>query len=653
MQPPTPINVPEWHKNATIYEVNLRHYTKDGTFEAFENHLPRLKKLGIDILWLMPIHPVSQTKRKGDLGSPYAVDNYLEVDEQAFGSMEDFCKLLKAIHDEGMHCIIDWVPAHTGWDNPWITEHPDWYVKDKNGDITEPIDPHTGEPRGWDDVAALDYNVPDLQRGMIDAMKFWVDIGTGIDGFRMDHAEGLPVHFWEEVLESLLCDPKKPLFMLAEAEKPTLVNNGTFVMDYGWHMFHTLKQLAVYQGAVSHNEASDVEKKVTARDIDRVLAKYVEEYERGYKMYFLSNHDENSWSGSEFARFGDGYEAFAVLVATFDGMPLLYSGMETGMDRRLNFFDRSDGPIDWSRLPYKYEKFYEKLFSLKHRNEALWNGEHGGKLQKIETGNDENIYAFYREKNGDMVVVFLNLSAQHQKFVWEDSRVAGKYKNVFSDGDEVDFSEGRFVNLDAWGYLVLERTEAYPKLKENSLPTPTIFSWERWQPYEGHVIRVEVVGNFNDWRLGEYRMKQRNGKWMLAKRLCPGKYEYKFAVVTHKRGNDEVIYELDPSNDRSRENSEVTIEQDWKTKEPEVHVEFTWSGDATSSVAIAGTFNNWCPRMNLDYLKRKSDGSWSVTECLQRGTKYDYKFIVDKSRWEPSGQNLVYFIEERAGTGDQ
>ena len=452
--------VPEWHKNATIYEVNLRHYTEEGTFASFEAELPRLKEMGIDILWLMPINPVSVKNRKGELGSPYAVADYTDVNPD-YGTMDDFKSLLQAIHNQGMYCIIDWVPNHTGWDNPWITEHPDWYTQDEDGNIIDPIDYNTGQSWGWTDVADLNYDNQEMRLGMIDAMKFWVE-EVGIDGFRVDVAHGIPVDFWAQCADSLYSI--RPLFMLAEAEVPAIVNNGTFVMDYGWEMHHLLNEIAKYQGAnresaaklvqgnlVETGEEEEPEKK-TALDIDAMLAKKDKQYNKGYQMQFTSNHDENSWSGTEFQRMGDGHKAFAVLTATFDGMPLVYTGQEDAMDKQLEFFQRD--VINWG--DYVYADFYKTLFDLKHRNEALWNGEDGGPLQKIKTSDDEAIYAFTREKNGDKVAVIINLSKDDQTFTLNGANVAGTYTNVF-DGTSVTLTDGMSLDLKAWDYLVLEK----------------------------------------------------------------------------------------------------------------------------------------------------------------------------------------------------
>ncbi|MCB0703835.1 MAG: alpha-glucosidase C-terminal domain-containing protein [Saprospiraceae bacterium] len=448
---------PEWHRNATIYEVNLRHYTPEGTFASFEQHIARLKEMGIDILWFMPIHEVSVKERKGELGSPYAVTDYRGVNPD-MGTMDDFKHMLAAIQAAGMHCIIDWVPNHTGWDSKWITEHPDWYTHDADGNVTDPINAETGESWGWTDVADLNYDNAEMRLAMIDAMKFWVE-DIGIDGFRVDVAHGVPVDFWVQCATALY--EVKPLFMLAEAEVPELLNTGAFQMDYGWEMHHTLNEIAKSQGAnrdaakklvqgnLVEGEDAKVEKK-TALDIDVVLAKKAKVYTKGYHMQFTSNHDENSWAGTEFARMGDGHKAFAVLTATFDGMPLVYSGQESAMDKQLEFFKKDE--IPWG--DYAYAGFYKTLFDLKHRNKALWNGVHGGPLVKIPTGNDENVYAFSREKDGDKVVVIINLSAVDQEIKLQGSGYAGNYNNVFSNSS-TELAEGMTLKMGSWDYLVL------------------------------------------------------------------------------------------------------------------------------------------------------------------------------------------------------
>jgi len=449
--------VPDWHKNAVIYEVNLRHFTTENTFKSFEAHIPRLKEMGIDILWFMPINPVSVKNRKGELGSPYSIGDYYKTNPE-FGTMEDFKHMVQAIHDAGMYIIIDWVPNHTGWDNPWITEHPDWYTKDKDGNIIDPIDYNTGKSWGWTDVADLNYDNSEMRLGMIEALKFWVN-ETGIDGYRMDVAHGVPADFWVQCADSLYA--LKPLYMLSEGEVPEIVNNGTFIADYGWEMHHLLNEIAKTQGAnrkfaaqlvqgnlVEGDKKEQVKK--TALDIDALLVKKSTQYSKGYQMQFTSNHDENSWAGTEFARMGEGHKAFAVLTATFNGIPLLYTGQESAMDKQLEFFKKDS--IPWG--DYSYAGFYKALYGLKHRNQALWNGTHGGPLVKIPTGNDENIYAFTREKDGDKVVVVINLSAQKQKATIGGDNATGVYTNIFTD-EKQELKKDDVLELNAWDYVVL------------------------------------------------------------------------------------------------------------------------------------------------------------------------------------------------------
>ena len=423
--------VPEWTKNAVLYEVNIRQFTPAGTFKAFGEHLPRLHDMGVDILWLMPIHPISKKNRKGTLGSNYAVADYNAVNPE-FGTMQDFKDLVKQAHDLGMRLIIDWVPNHTGWDNPWITEHPDWYTQDSLGNIVDPIDPSTGKSWGWTDVADLNYDKVEMRKAMIEAMSFWVN-ETGIDGFRCDVAHGVPLDFWEQANTSL--NSIRPLFILAEAEKPELRNEGGFLADYSWKF----KDLT--------NAIAKGEKK--AFDINTYLALDQASYQQGYHIYFTSNHDENSWAGTEFERLGNGHQAFAVLCATIDGMPLIYSGQETALDKRLEFFEKDT--IEWEGS--EYDDFYTTLFDLKDKNKALWNGEAGGRPLSLSM-DDEDVFAFHREKDGDRVVVVVNLSNEEKNVQLKDSSLDGAYSNVFAKGT-VEFTSEMTIYLKPWDFLVL------------------------------------------------------------------------------------------------------------------------------------------------------------------------------------------------------
>ena len=424
---------PEWAQNANIYEVNIRQYTPEGTLNAFAKSLPRLKKMGVDILWFMPVHPISKAKRKGSMGSYYAVADYLAVNPE-FGTMEDFKSAVKQAHDLGMKVIIDWVPNHTGWDHVWIKEHPGFYSKDAKGNITDPLDPKTGKSFGWTDVADLDYNNPSMRQAMRDALLFWLR-EAGIDGFRFDVAGEVPLDFWEET-SPVLRKAKPDIFMLAEAEVPEHRNEELFAMSYGWSFHHLMKEIA--------------KGKADATAIDEWYAKDRAAFQKGYHMHFIANHDENSWNGTEKESFGDGLNAFAVLAFTFDGMPLIYSGQEQGLNKRILFFEKD--PIDWGT--YVRQDFYATLLNLKHRNQALWNGEAGGAPVRIQTGNDKKIYAFYREKNGQKVLVILNLSPKTQAVELAGNAFAGSYVNVFKKTQVVLDANAKFT-LPAWDYLVL------------------------------------------------------------------------------------------------------------------------------------------------------------------------------------------------------
>ncbi len=423
--------IPEWTKNAVLYEVNIRQFTPEGTLNAFSDHLPRLQDMGVDILWLMPIHPISKKNRKGTLGSNYAVADYRAVNPE-FGTMEDFKNLVKKAHELGMRLIIDWVPNHTGWDHPWITEHPDWYTQDSLGNVIDPINEETGKSWGWTDVADLNYDNSEMRTAMIDAMSFWVK-EADIDGFRCDVAHGVPLDFWQDANTEL--NSIRPLFMLAEAEKPELRNEGGFLADYSWKF----KDLC--------NAIAKGEKK--AFDINAYLAKDQAAYQSGYHIYFTTNHDENSWAGTEFERLGDGHQTFAVLCATIDGMPLIYNGQETAMDKRLEFFEKD--PIQWQGT--EYVDFYTMLFELKHKNKALWNGEAGGRPMSISM-DDEDVFAFKREKDGDRVIVVVNLSADEKNVQLNDSSLDGAYNNVFAKGT-VDFTSEMTIYLKPWDFVVL------------------------------------------------------------------------------------------------------------------------------------------------------------------------------------------------------
>ncbi len=415
----------EWSKNATIYEVNIRQYTPEGTFNAFAAHLPRLKNMGVDILWLMPIHPVGVKNRKGSLGSYYAVRDYKGVNPE-FGTPEDFRNLVKQAHAMGMKVILDWVANHSSPDNVWLDQcRQHWYTLDSAGYVQ----PTLGTD--WWDVADLNYNNPEMRAEMIESLKYWVK-EFDVDGYRCDVADFVPTDFWNDVRKAL--DTIKPVFMLAEAENPEH-HHKAFDMSYAWEFHHIMNQIA--KGEKQLSAIHEYFEKNRFKPSD-------------YRMQFTSNHDENSWNGTETERFGKSRFLYAVLAATIEGMPLVYSGQESDFNRRLHFFDKDQ--IDWGKFPLN--DFYTKLLFLNKTNQALWNGSFGGQVRFDSAADNSNVLVYVREKNGQKVVVVLNFSDKPQKYVIAKDFTAGTYKSLFEKDKKVNLKKSQTLNLKPLEYKV-------------------------------------------------------------------------------------------------------------------------------------------------------------------------------------------------------
>jgi len=356
---------PEWTKNAVLYEVNIRQFTPEGTFNAFAEHLPRLKDLGVDILWFMPISPIGVKNRKPLLGSYYSVKDYKDVNPE-FGNLEDFRSLVAKAHDLGFHVIIDWVPNHSAWDNQLATDHPDWYSKDSIGNFIPPIG------FDWTDVIQFDWSNKDLQDYMIGALKFWVELG--VDGFRVDHPHITPYEFWERARTEL--NTLKPVLMIAENEDQTDFLKKGFDMNYSWVLHHMMNNVA--------------RKKESVKAVTRYFNKEKSVFPQNvYRMVFLDNHDENSWNGTINSRMGEAQVPFAVLVFTAQGFPLLYNGQEACLDKSLKFFVKDTIKWDTCRMT----SFYKDLIKMKKENKALWNGDFGGPMSDIKTNKKNKIIA--------------------------------------------------------------------------------------------------------------------------------------------------------------------------------------------------------------------------------------------------------------------
>ncbi len=422
-----PLPAPEWAKNTNIYEVNIRQYTKEGSFKAFEKELPRLHKMGVDVLWFMPIQPIGVKKRKGTLGSYYSISDYKAVNPE-FGTLADFKSVVAKAHSLGMKVMLDWVANHTSWDHVWIEKHPDWFTQ-KNGQIIAPV------PE-WEDVADLNYNSKEMRHAMVDALQYWVK-ECDIDGYRCDMAMMVPLNFWEDDVRPYL-DKTKNLLWLAEAEGPEF-HKKAFHITYGWDWHHLFNDMA--QG----------KKKIA--DLDALMAAEKAKYPaNSWRLQFTSNHDENSWNGSEQERMGGAYRTFAVLAATLPGVPLMYSGQETGLlNRKLKFFDKDE--IPWGVCVLN--DFYKKLWALKKNNSAMTNAAAEGNFTRLKTNHDDVVYAFSRQKGKDKVVVIANISASRLDVTLSDD-LSGDYQDALT-GYIRFLKPNSQITLKAYETAVLEK----------------------------------------------------------------------------------------------------------------------------------------------------------------------------------------------------
>lgn len=424
---PMSFQTPEWARQTSIYEVNVRQYTPAGTFRAFQVELPRLKEMGVGTLWFMPVTPIAEKNRKGTLGSYYACSDYTSINPE-FGSLEDFKELVQQAHSMGMKVIIDWVANHTGWDHRWTREHPEYYLRDTT----------TGDfqiASGMDDIIELDFSKPALRTAMIDAMKFWVT-ECDIDGFRCDLAFWVELPFWREARDRI--DAVKPLFWFGEydeLEKPEYAE--VFDASYTWTWMHRAKDFYQQQGSLD--------------SLQTVLDRYAGLKNHRMRSWFTTNHDENSWNGTEFEKYGDMARSLGVFSITWPGVPLIYSGQELGNVERIQFFEKDT--IRPGRDAEAFTRFYTSLLQLKKNNPAL-QADSTASLIQLQTTEPGSVLAYAREKGKHTVVVVLNLSATPDlHFEITDPRIKGRFRNLFSDAEN-DFTTDRAFEMQAWDYLV-------------------------------------------------------------------------------------------------------------------------------------------------------------------------------------------------------
>ncbi|MDG1022751.1 MAG: alpha-amylase family glycosyl hydrolase [Flavobacteriaceae bacterium] len=419
--------------HSVLYEANIRQYSNEGTFNAFAEDLPVLKKMGVKIIWLMPINPISTKKSKGPLGSYYAVSDYTKVNPE-FGTLEDFQALVKKAHALGMYVILDWVPGHTGWDHHWIKENSDFYLKNRRSEIIDPIDFRTGKSFGWTDVADLNYNSMEMREAMRQAMIYWVK-EANIDGYRIDQAYAVPQEFYDNTFAAL--NEIKPLFLLAETDiyhPGGLGLVSKFDATYDWPGHQLSKEIA--QGKRSAYDYS--------RHIDRMLKSYGTENKL---VNFISNHDENSWSGTVKESYGDADQIFTALNYTTPGIPLIYSGQEYDLNKRLHFFEKDSFP----KVKGKTMELLQQLGALKNNHKALSSGGKGGSYRKLQTSNAKQIYAFERGKDGDTLVVIANLSKDYAQFTMPLDGMYDRYQ----DYRPKRLSSSYQYDLKPWEFWIL------------------------------------------------------------------------------------------------------------------------------------------------------------------------------------------------------
>lgn len=422
---------PEWSYQAVIYEMNVRQLTREGTLRAAAAKLGFLRDMGIDAVWLMPVYPIGAEGRKGSLGSYYSIRDYCAVDP-GLGTMGDFDAFVAEAHRLGMKVLLDWVANHTARDARWVGEKPaDWYERDAAGAPAVPWD--------WTDTAKLNYANRDVWRAEADAMEFWVR-RHAVDGFRCDMAMLVPVEFWNEAARRLR-KVNPGLFLLAEAEEPYLFEAGAFDACYAWEMHHLMNDVAQQKCRVDR-----------IREYLYADRKHVPAW--ALRLMFTSNHDENSWSGSEFVRLGPAVRVMTALTFLLpQSLPLVYTGQEFGYDHSFAFFDRDPLP---ACEPNETTEFYRRLIALRHDAPALASGERGGSFVEIRNNAEDCLLTFVRETPENRVVALLNVSPYEVHADFDTGIYAGGYADALT-GERVQLCSHVDERMPGWSFRILTR----------------------------------------------------------------------------------------------------------------------------------------------------------------------------------------------------
>ena len=419
----------EWTRDAVIYQLNTRQFTQEGTFAAAQEHLDRLAEMGVDIVWLMPIHPIGEEQRKGEMGSPYSVLDYRAINPD-LGTEAEFRAFVDRAHELGLKVILDWVANHSAWDNPLTIEHPEWYLRNPEGEFMPP------EGTDWSDVIDFDYSQPGLREYMTGSLAYWVG-EFDIDGYRADVAGYVPLDFWETARTEL--DAIKPVFMLAEWETRDL-HARAFDATYGWGWKEVMQDIA--RGSANANAMRGY-----------YAGQNVTWPQAAYRMNYTDNHDQNSWDGVAAEIYGPAYEAAIALSFVGPGVPLIYNGQEADLDRQLSFFGKDE--IIWREG--QYNGLFRQLIELKTGEEALWNGRYGGALVDVPNSAPESVLSFVREKGDSRVFGVFNLSAGQHEVGFELARHHGIYVDALT-GDEERFSAEDRLTLEPWSYRIFRST---------------------------------------------------------------------------------------------------------------------------------------------------------------------------------------------------
>ena len=418
-----------WTEKAVLHQINTRQFTREGTFRAAMAELPRLKELGVDILWLMPIQTIGEQNRKGTLGSPYSVKDYTAVNPE-FGTEADLHAFIDAAHAMGFKVILDWVANHTAWDNAWVTEHSERYERDWKGDF------HPTPWWDWSDIIDLDYDEPGVRKAMTEALAYW-GREFDVDGYRADVAGYVPIDFWEQARADL--NEIKPVFMLAEWKDPELTRKA-FDAVYAWDWHQTAKRVAkgeadatAFYGYYSENESAWPKEAM--------------------RMTYIANHDSNAWEGTQYENFGAALPAMIALSFTGEGLPTIYNGQEACNSKRLEFFERD--PIDWSQAKgCELTDLFRNLIAFRDANPALHNAPWSARMIKVESDQPKQVLSWVRQKDGNKVLGLFNFSDQPVNVGFLSTLQNGTYRD-FATGLPTDIDSETKVALAPWHYKLM------------------------------------------------------------------------------------------------------------------------------------------------------------------------------------------------------